>query len=262
MEEEGFGSWLRQGKKGERKVEESVPRVGGGSTVNIKVDESLEASGLSLGDWLLGGAGSKTKKVTSEGSTSTEKKVRFSDVEVPRKQSLKSTQPAPPKRFNSAYENDSDDEETTPFGETDDLYDPEADDADELWMSQKLGQVSLGLGSDSIPPAQEQQPPTNAPASQKPTQPIPNLPPDLPTDGTLSCPGCFTNLTYLCQRHERYKNQYRALFVVEEVCEVVKDEVLRVQNPPANKKSKNAKKNKTKQAKARKGKARAKKVEG
>eukprot|EP01028_Stygiella_incarcerata_P005936 TRINITY_DN24481_c0_g1_i1.p1 TRINITY_DN24481_c0_g1~~TRINITY_DN24481_c0_g1_i1.p1 ORF type:complete len:226 (+),score=65.06 TRINITY_DN24481_c0_g1_i1:40-678(+) len=33
------------------------------------------------------------------------------------------------------------------------------------------------------------------------------------TDAILSCPGCFTTLCIDCQRHSRYSDQYRALFV-------------------------------------------------
>jgi len=32
------------------------------------------------------------------------------------------------------------------------------------------------------------------------------------TDARLSCPGCFALVCVLCQRHERYKGQYRAVF--------------------------------------------------
>jgi hypothetical protein len=38
------------------------------------------------------------------------------------------------------------------------------------------------------------------------------------TDAILSCPMCFTPLCYDCQRHEVYKNQYRAMFV--ENCDI------------------------------------------
>ena len=48
------------------------------------------------------------------------------------------------------------------------------------------------------------------------------------TDAVLNCPCCFTTLCMDCQRHERYKNQYRAMFVVN--C-TVKTHV-RVASPP------------------------------
>ncbi|KNC80342.1 hypothetical protein SARC_07300 [Sphaeroforma arctica JP610] len=34
------------------------------------------------------------------------------------------------------------------------------------------------------------------------------------TDGVLSCPCCMTTLCMDCQRHEKYKQQYRAMFVM------------------------------------------------
>jgi hypothetical protein len=33
------------------------------------------------------------------------------------------------------------------------------------------------------------------------------------TDAVLSCPLCFTTLSLLCQQHERYHTQFRAVFV-------------------------------------------------
>ncbi|GAN04035.1 E2F-associated phosphoprotein-like [Mucor ambiguus] len=33
------------------------------------------------------------------------------------------------------------------------------------------------------------------------------------TDAILSCPMCFTTLCYSCQRHEKYADQFRAMFV-------------------------------------------------
>ncbi|MEN2500681.1 MAG: hypothetical protein MHMPM18_004832 [Marteilia pararefringens] len=34
------------------------------------------------------------------------------------------------------------------------------------------------------------------------------------TDGILNCPACFTPLCYDCQQHTKFKNQFRALFVL------------------------------------------------
>ncbi|GLI60556.1 hypothetical protein VaNZ11_002714, partial [Volvox africanus] len=42
------------------------------------------------------------------------------------------------------------------------------------------------------------------------------------SDAVLSCPGCFTTLCIDCQRHEKYHNQYRAMFVMN--CSVEEDE--------------------------------------
>lgn len=38
------------------------------------------------------------------------------------------------------------------------------------------------------------------------------------SDAVLSCPGCFTMLCLDCQKHDKYHNQYRAMFVVN--CQV------------------------------------------
>ncbi|CAB4483783.1 unnamed protein product [Rhizophagus irregularis] len=62
------------------------------------------------------------------------------------------------------------------------------------------------------------------------------------TDAILSCPLCFTPLSYHTQRHELYSNQYRAIFV--ENCKIIRTEKLlynenRLRNK--NRKSKNEK---------------------
>ncbi|KAJ4456849.1 putative e2f-associated phosphoprotein [Paratrimastix pyriformis] len=57
------------------------------------------------------------------------------------------------------------------------LYDPAADDADEKWVQKHLGA-------------------------------------DIKTDAVLNCPSCFTPLSYACQRHEKFQNQFRAIFVL------------------------------------------------
>uniref|UniRef100_A0A2K6CF62 E2F associated phosphoprotein n=1 Tax=Macaca nemestrina TaxID=9545 RepID=A0A2K6CF62_MACNE len=50
-------------------------------------------------------------------------------------------------------------------------------------------------------------------------QPVPN------SDAVLNCPACMTTLCLDCQRHESYKTQYRAMFVMN--CSINKEEVLR-----------------------------------
>ncbi|KAJ2231269.1 hypothetical protein IWW45_005524 [Coemansia sp. RSA 485] len=61
----------------------------------------------------------------------------------------------------------------------DDLYDQEADDLDAQWVAQ------------------------NHPGN---------------TDAVLSCPGCFTQICFVCQHHTKYEGQFRALSV--EKCRV------------------------------------------
>ncbi|OZJ05486.1 hypothetical protein BZG36_01625 [Bifiguratus adelaidae] len=69
------------------------------------------------------------------------------------------------------------------------LYDPEQDDKDEAWMAKRLRKRYQTKKKKS--------------ASQL----------QLETDAILTCPMCFTELCYVCQRHERYSDQYRAIFV-------------------------------------------------
>eukprot|EP00026_Physarum_polycephalum_P019636 Phypoly_transcript_21751.p1 GENE.Phypoly_transcript_21751~~Phypoly_transcript_21751.p1 ORF type:complete len:170 (+),score=27.29 Phypoly_transcript_21751:70-579(+) len=45
------------------------------------------------------------------------------------------------------------------------------------------------------------------------------------SDAVLLCPCCFTPLCYDCQRHASYKNQFRAMFVVN--CEVDTNQILK-----------------------------------
>lgn len=60
------------------------------------------------------------------------------------------------------------------------------------------------------------------------------------SDAILSCPACMTTLCIDCQRHDMYKNQYRAMFVVN--CKVVEDEVLRYEPSQQQKPGKKRKK--------------------
>jgi len=61
------------------------------------------------------------------------------------------------------------------------LYDPKSDDADEMWVQTHFG---ASLKSDAV----------------------------------VSCPACFTPLSYVTQRHEIYTNQFRALSVSALFC--------------------------------------------
>uniref|UniRef100_A0A5B7CAC2 Putative C-terminal n=1 Tax=Davidia involucrata TaxID=16924 RepID=A0A5B7CAC2_DAVIN len=66
------------------------------------------------------------------------------------------------------------------------FYDPDLDEKDELWIQNKRE------GCDS--------------------------------DAVLCCPACFTTLCLLCQRHEKYVTQYRAVFVMN--CKIRSGQVL------------------------------------
>lgn len=98
------------------------------------------------------------------------------------------------------------------------LYDPEKDNRDQAWVDAKRrGYHAFGLQR----PRQKQ-------------QPVPN------SDAVLNCPACMTTLCLDCQRHESYKTQYRAMFVMN--CSINREEVLRYKNPENRKKRRSAKK--------------------
>ncbi|XP_005376998.1 PREDICTED: E2F-associated phosphoprotein [Chinchilla lanigera] len=98
------------------------------------------------------------------------------------------------------------------------LYDPEKDNRDQAWVdAQRRGYHGFGLQR----PRQQQ-------------QPVPN------SDAVLNCPACMTTLCLDCQRHESYKTQYRAMFVMN--CTVNRQEVLRYKNPDNRKKRRGNKK--------------------
>ncbi|XP_023802154.1 E2F-associated phosphoprotein [Cyanistes caeruleus] len=86
------------------------------------------------------------------------------------------------------------------------LYDPEEDNRDQEWVdSQRRGYRNQRRAV----PQQWQAKPAAVPNS----------------DAVLNCPACMTTLCLDCQRHESYKTQYRAMFVMN--CVVNKEEVLK-----------------------------------
>ncbi|XP_044520641.1 E2F-associated phosphoprotein isoform X3 [Gracilinanus agilis] len=100
------------------------------------------------------------------------------------------------------------------------LYDPEKDNRDQAWVdAQRRGYHCLGMQLS------HQQ------------QAVPN------SDAVLNCPACMTTLCLDCQRHEYYKTQYRAMFVMN--CSVNKEEVLRYKGPMNRKKRQSHKKMKS-----------------
>jgi len=114
--------------------------------------------------------------------------------------------------YDAAYfDSDSDEEGTSeekrntshPVLSNDDLlYDPDADTNDQKWVDMQR---------------QRYQPNTNK------KQKLPN------SDAILDCPACMVTLCLDCQRHDTYKNQYRAMFVQH--CKVDLTETLKF---PAN----------------------------
>ncbi|KAF1491349.1 E2F-associated phosphoprotein, partial [Megadyptes antipodes antipodes] len=85
------------------------------------------------------------------------------------------------------------------------LYDPEEDSRDQEWVDSQR----RGYRNQRRVLRQQQSKPSAVPSS----------------DAVLNCPACMTTLCLDCQRHESYKTQYRAMFVMN--CVVNKEEILK-----------------------------------
>ncbi|NXL93143.1 EAPP protein, partial [Alectura lathami] len=101
------------------------------------------------------------------------------------------------------------------------LYDPEEDSRDQEWVDAHRRRYR------------------NQRKVLRPQQTKPSAAPN--SDAVLNCPACMTTLCLDCQRHESYKTQYRAMFVMN--CSVNKEEILRYKKKlkKRNKKMKNSK---------------------
>ncbi|KAM4541276.1 E2F-associated phosphoprotein [Fundulus diaphanus] len=86
------------------------------------------------------------------------------------------------------------------------LYDPDEDDRDQAWVDARRYN------------GRKQQDPASW-SQHRQSQRLPS------SDAVLNCPACMTTLCLDCQRHEKYRTQYRAMFVMN--CTVETDEVLR-----------------------------------
>ncbi|KAL0968970.1 hypothetical protein UPYG_G00220630 [Umbra pygmaea] len=129
--------------------------------------------------------------------------------------------PQPEFYDNVYFDSDSDDEEKVPgnsIGQkrkkqrtipTNDelLYDPDEDDRDQAWVDAKRTSYNLKR---------------RLPSSQNRRAQSEGLP---SSDAVLNCPACMTTLCLDCQRHDKYRTQYRAMFVMN--CTVNKEEILR-----------------------------------
>ncbi|XP_078515510.1 E2F-associated phosphoprotein [Lissotriton helveticus] len=92
------------------------------------------------------------------------------------------------------------------------LYDPQKDDRDQAWVdAQRRGYFNARRQIPGQPQKSQLQPQT-----------LPN------SDAILNCPACMTTLCLDCQRHESYRTQYRAMFVMN--CTINKEEVLKYQD--------------------------------
>lgn len=126
----------------------------------------------------------------------------------------------PPQYDNIYFDSDSDDDEDALPGvskslrkkqrtiPTNDelLYDPDEDDRDQAWVDARRRAYRSHRKF------------TSADKRSK-SHALPS------SDAVLNCPACMTTLCLDCQRHEKYRTQYRAMFVMN--CTVSKDEVLR-----------------------------------
>lgn len=88
------------------------------------------------------------------------------------------------------------------------LYDPDEDDRDQAWVDARRRRYQS-----------RQRPAAGSQSQPRQSQGLPS------SDAILNCPACMTTLCLDCQRHEKYRTQYRAMFVMN--CKVKKDEVLR-----------------------------------
>ncbi|XP_067312054.1 E2F-associated phosphoprotein [Pseudorasbora parva] len=144
-----------------------------------------------------------------------------------------STSTANKQQYDSIYfDSDSDDEDTAGSSHglrrkqrsvlTNDelLYDPDEDDRDQAWVDAKRKSYQRRL-------------PPSANRKNK-SQALPS------SDAILNCPACMTTLCLDCQRHEKYRTQYRAMFVMN--CTVNKEEVLRYQTTNKRKQKRHRKK--------------------
>ncbi|XP_043118550.1 E2F-associated phosphoprotein [Puntigrus tetrazona] len=102
------------------------------------------------------------------------------------------------------------------------LYDPDEDDRDQAWVDAKRKQYR-----------NQRRLPASANRRNKPHA-VPS------SDAVLNCPACMTTLCLDCQRHEKYRTQYRAMFVMN--CAVDKEEVLRYKTASKRKQNRHRKK--------------------
>ncbi|KAG7509690.1 hypothetical protein JOB18_002091 [Solea senegalensis] len=103
------------------------------------------------------------------------------------------------------------------------LYDPDEDDRDQAWVDARRRRYMS-----------RKRPAATGGGSQ------PRRPRALPSsDAVLNCPACMTTLCLDCQRHEKYRTQYRAMFVMN--CAVNKEEVLRYKTQEQDRKQRNRK---------------------
>ncbi|CAL8273827.1 unnamed protein product [Merluccius merluccius] len=153
------------------------------------------------------------------------------------------SQPALPetKMYDKIYFDSDSDDEDTPSSSTgrrrrqrciptneELFYDPEEDDRDQAWVDARRRAYSRRPGS----------------VRSRSGPGLPGLP---SSDAVLNCPACMTTLCLDCQRHEKYRTQYRAMFVMN--CTVKREEVLRYKTLQERKRKTKRRNRKTKEQK-------------
>jgi hypothetical protein len=120
-------------------------------------------------------------------------------------------------RINQAEEEDTDSEAEVETGvrttkkrqhfTNDELfYDPEMDDEDQNWINKQRATCH----EIKSPKKATQSAANSVPSTEAHIKPNYS---DAATDAVLNCPCCMTLLCMDCQRHSKYKTQYRAMFV-------------------------------------------------
>ncbi|RNA25657.1 E2F-associated phospho [Brachionus plicatilis] len=106
------------------------------------------------------------------------------------------------------------------------FYDPNADEMDQKWINKQRITNSKKIisteQSESVLKSEQ--------VSEKPGSSNPN------SDAVLNCPCCMSLVCMDCQRHEKYRTQFRAMFVFN--CSIKQDEQLKYPKEKSKKKKK------------------------
>ena len=123
------------------------------------------------------------------------------------------------------------------------LYDPQLDEQNEAWITGKMRRIGIsrrskpatssGVSAEESVGCDLEQSGGDIPGLSylesrhvsRQSQRHTSEEIEVESDAVLSCPMCMAILTYDCQQHVEFHNQYRAMFV--ESCKVVRSEVYR-----------------------------------
>lgn len=99
------------------------------------------------------------------------------------------------------------------------FYDPDMDEEDQNWIN-KQRQTSKKVLSPKKKVKKESD--SNEPGTSSEPQ-VAYI--GANSDAVLNCPCCMTNVCYDCQRHEKFRTQYRAMFVFN--CKINEEDTLK-----------------------------------